>query len=140
MARLSASRPGRTWQWMRNVVPARTIDPTSIGRPGGHGSGPGCGPNPRSRSIAAPARTPAGGRAAGRGTAPHRARGRHVVRRRGDGQVDDALARQTWYRGAADVLDDQIGAMLVDQLGDRLGDLDGSGIPRLESGRPSLIW
>ena len=43
--------PGWTWQWMRNVVPSTAIEPTSIGRVGGHGSGPGWSPNPRPLSI-----------------------------------------------------------------------------------------
>ena len=57
---------------------------------------------------------------------------RHVVGRRGDGEVDDALAGQTRDRGAADVLDDEVGSTLVDELGDGRRHLDGPRVPRLD--------
>ena len=44
--------------------------PTSMGRLGGHGSGPGCGPNPSSRSNAATTGTSAGVVATARSTMP----------------------------------------------------------------------
>ena len=49
---------------------------------------------------------------------------RHVVRRRGDRQVDDALAGQPGHRRAADVLDGQVGTALADQLCDGRCHLD----------------
>ena len=71
--------------------------------------------------------------------AEHRGDRRHVVRGRRDREVDDPLARQTRHRGTADVLDDEIGSTLIDQLGDGLGDLERPGVPWLDGGRPSLI-
>ena len=111
-SRVSSSRSGSTWQWMRNVVPARTSEPTSMGRLGGHGSGPGCGPNPSSLQ--------------------HRRHDRNVGRRRGDRQVHDPLAGQPGNRRAADVLDRQVRATLVDQLRDGRRHLDRPWIPRFD--------
>ena len=53
----------------------------------------------------------------------HRDHAGQVVGRRDDGQVDDALARQTGHRGAADVLDDEVRAPLVDEGRDRCRDV-----------------
>ena len=64
--------------------------------------------------------------------AQHRGHRRDVVRRRRDGQVDDALAGQTWDRGAADVFDREVSAALVDQLRDGGCHLDRPGVPRFD--------
>ena len=85
------------------------MEPTSIGRVGGHGSGPGCGPKPSSISIA--------------DDAGQRRRGR------ADGEVHDALAGQARDRRAADVLHDDVGPLLADERADGIGDLDGSRVP-----------
>ena len=86
---------------------------------GGHGSGPGCGPKPSSRSIAATAGTSSGVVAIERSTIPLPGRPGTAV-----------LPMCSTTRS---------GSTLIDELGDGLGDLERPGVPWLDGGRPSLI-
>ena len=87
-SRMTSSPRGWTCRWIRNRVPSTTIEPTSIGRVGGNGSWPGCGPNPRSNSISATTGMSSGSVAMT--------------------EVHDALAGQAGHGRAADVLDHEV--------------------------------
>ncbi len=69
----------------------------------------------------------------------HRRHDGDVIGGRRDREVDDALAWKPRDRGAADVLDDEVRAPLVDQLGDGRRDLQRPGVPRFDRRDPSLV-